>query len=366
MSKVTLLPLLFFIVFKTLGIEAIDNNTNHLYFLDSAVVYQHDLSGLKLQNKWKVSDDTAFIQAFYKLKHHEDADFNRVKRRLRIANYLNLTCYNDKVFIAARFFSLDTSKQGWEYMLIEYSEELEFRNMYILKQASSPRFGRVEIYPRFKLLFNTRQEVLLTVSVPPDTKGRQDSAYNFAVFAMDAKRSELRFKRSLKVATAWPRMKTIVFNNYPKGLLTYPVKVPIEFTEHPAYFSFPYMIINNFKGTSTYDPLYHVQYAIDSSKRLDGNMSDQPLGVFFNALNTTALVRAYNYQNGALKFILSNWMGRSNTLAEVQIANGKESVRLLVQDEDFKNKWFHYAGDQIVVIKTSENGYELAFMQFYD
>ncbi len=343
------------------GIEAIDNNTKHLFFIDDGTILKYDIATLKQGQQLKICKDTAFINSFYRkwIIPNNGPNLNNVTRRFAKASYFNLTCYNQKVFIAVSYISFDTTKDSRDYLLLEYTKELNFTNFYMLKGAGISAYGNARLYPWFKLHFNKTDEVLLFNQPSIFKVNSPDSAFNFCVYKLDAKKNEMRFSKVLNSPKPEQDITTDCFCMANHQMYCYPIEIPISFSLTPCWFHFPYVVLRNWNGKNTFDPFHHIRYAHDSLNLVLNGISNNFQDAYKLIFPSRESLSAYSYQNDTLKFLLKNYGGEKDKLAVMTIIGSKYQVAFLKALPDSENTFFHFVVGKVVGISKEGNEYLL-------
>ncbi|MDI1233594.1 MAG: hypothetical protein PSX81_04880 [bacterium] len=352
-----------FVCLQIRAVESIDDNGKSVFFLDKSKINQHDLSGFKFQRQLDLLSDTALINTFYrKYKCPYPLDFKLVKRRLSIANYDNINCFEDKIFVTARFLTLDSNRKRMEYIIIEYTADLKFKQLYLLYSSLLRNEGNAFLYPRFRLLFNNQNEVMFTTRFSLKSKST-DSMGSFAVYKMNAKSGELQFSRLLNVPKPIKDFIVQDFSLYPFGHIMYPISIPFNFSNSPAYFCFPYCIVRNFNGSKVMDPFHHVSYNRDSFlKHCYVDLKMTSLGQAFNRTPTRELVLAYSTNKDTLQLLVGNYQSQKNKLAIVEIIGKQIEITALKSEVDLASTYFQMINHKVLAIHEENGAYALNYI----
>ncbi len=345
------------------AVESIDNNGKSVFFLDKSKINKYDLVELKFQNKLDLLNDTALMNSFYRMyKCSYKLKSEVVKRRLSIAKYDNINCYDDRIYVTARFLSLDTTRDGgMEYLLIEYSSNLKFKRLYLMRN-SRINDGMALIYPRFRLLFNQQNEVMFATRhrIPSNSK---DSMGCFAVYKMNAKNGDLRFNRLLNVPKPIKELFSYEFSLYPFGYIVYPMFIPINFTNSPAYFCFPYSIVRNYNGVKVMDPFHHTSYNLDSIKyHLNPDLKLSSLGNLMNLTPVRELVLSYYTNKDTLQLLVGNYHTQKNKLAIVSIIGKHIEMKALTSEVNLGTTYFQIINNKVLAIRLESDAYVLNYI----
>lgn len=359
-----LIAFIFIVQQKVFGLDAIDHNKQYIYVMDKGQVYRYAQGIHDEKGKFDISKDTIFTNHYfnnYAKPFCKDKQIIRTK--MAAAFYTNLTCFNDKVFIAAQYASFTPEVSAFEYVILEYSSDMKFQNCYVLKYSSDSKFGGTILYPRFKMQYSNQNEVLLSVVNPTPTKWK-DSAYTLANYTMDAKRCVLSFKNLVATPTTAPSITGVCYFNNPRPMLCFPVNIPLNFSQHPVIFSFPYLIFRNWNKHRMFDPFHHFQYAYDSLRRLSLNIGLVSTGTFYNFLRTHELLLAYQYENDTLKMVLRNYGSKDQQLVLVTMVKDTYTSRYITTaNNDFDDAYYHFVGNKIVEVRKYSEGFDVKVVE---
>ena len=346
------------------ALDAIDHNKQYIYVMDKGQVNRYANGVYDEKGKYAIHSDTNFINRFYNdFAKPFCKDKMLIKKKLGAAFYTNLTCFNDKVFIAAQYASFTPEISSFEYVIVEYNADMKFQNCYVLKSTGDSRIGRINLYPRFKMQYSNKNEVLLSVINTTTTK-YNDSAYTLANFIMDAKRCELRFKNLVATPTTAPAITGVCLFNTPKPALCFPLPIPLNYSQHPITFSFPYLIFRNWNKHRMFDPFHHFQYAYDSLRRVSLNIGLVSTGTFYNYLRTHELLLAYQFENDTLKMILRNYGSKDQQLVVVKMVKDTYTATYLkTPNNDFDDAYYHFIDNKIVEVRKYTEGFELKVVE---
>ena len=342
------------------ALDAIDHNKQYIYVMDMGQVNRYANGVYDEKGKYAIHSDTNFINRFYNdFAKPFCKDKMLIKKKLGAAFYTNLTCLNDKVFIAAQYASFTPEVSGSEFVIIEYNADMQFQNCYVLKNPGDFRSGSVSIPPRFKMQYSAHNEVLLSLFHGAENKTK-DSIYSLANFVMDAKRCELRFKSLVATPTTAPSLTGVCYFNNPKPALCFPVYLPLNYGQHPVILSFPYLIFRNWNKYRMFDPFHHFQYAYDSIHKLSLNMGLVSMGTFYNYLKTHELLLAYQFENDTLKMILRNYGSKDQQLVVVKMVKDTYTATYLkTPNNDFDDAYYHFIDNKIIEVRKYTEGFDL-------
>lgn len=361
MNRFLLLFISLFLIQNNLwALDAIDHNQQYIYVMDKGQVNRYTLGVYEAKGQYTIGTDSNFINRFYNdFAKPFCKDKGTIQKKLGSAFYTNLTCFNNKVFIAAQYASFTPDISTFEFVISEYNAEMQFQNCYVLKSGSVSRIGGLNLYPRFKMQYSNHNEVLLSVINPTATK-YNDSAYTLANFTMDVKRCELRFKNLVATPTTAPAITGVCMFNSPKPALCFPVPIPLNYSQHPITFSFPYLIFRNWNKHRLFDPFHHFQYAYDSLRRMSLNIGLVSTGTFYNYLRTHELLLAYQFENDTLKMILRNYGSKDQQLVVVKMVKDTyTATNLKTPNNDFDDAYYHFINNKIVEVRKYSEGFDL-------
>ncbi len=364
LTKLTLLGFIMSFSINAFCIEAIVHNSSNIFFLDSGTLFKYNLEGNIQIQKRLIYSDTSFQGSFLR-NYKKGGILNKqiALRRLKIAQYENIILNNDNILVAVRFLSLDSSRGNFEIMLVEFDQTFRFKRIYFLHECSSPKFGTVDLYCRFKIHLKNKNEILLSLIVPPQGKLNIDSEFNFATFKLDHKRNELIFSKLIATKKDILKMQIHVFNYYPFDNFYFPIQIPINYSEKPIYFSFPYLIVHNYQNGERLDPFDHTSYN-KTHPQFKFNSFDKkwPHGILFNAISTPQLVHEYKLEKDTLNFIITNYSDSKPSPYLIKLFNGKQTITPLRSNYDELNSWYHFINSKIIEISFSENKYKIEYI----
>ncbi len=366
LTKTILLGIIMSFSINAFCIEAIVHNSSNIFFIDSGTLYKYNLDGnIQIQNRL-IYSDTSFQGSFLRnYKKRETLNKQIALRRLKIAQYENIILYNDNILIAVRFLSLDSSRDNFEIMLVEFDQTFHFKRIYFLHECSSPKFGTVDLYCRFKIHLKNKNEILLSLIVPPPEKLNNDSEFNFATFKLDSKRNELIFSKLIATKKDPLKMQIHVFNYYPFDKFYFPIQIPINYSSQPIYFSFPYLVVHNYKKNERLDPFDHTSYN-KTHKQLKFNSFDKnwPHGILFNSVSTPQLVHEYNFEKDTLSFIITNYSDINQSPQLITFFDGKQTIKPLQSSYYNLNTWYHFINSKIIEISYNKNNYVIKYIKY--
>ena len=345
---------------ELLALDAIDHNKQYIYVMDKGQVSRYALGVYDIKGQHTIGTDTNFIDRFYNdFAKPFCKDKGLIKKKLGAAFYTNLTCFNDKVFIAGQYASFTPDVSRFEYVIIEYNAELQFKNCYVLKNPDDLRSGSVSIPPRFKMQYSAHNEVLLSLFHGSENKTK-DSIYSLANFVMDAKKCELRFKNLIPTPTTIRPIQGVCVFNHPRPTFCFPYFIPLNYAKHPVTFLFPYLIFENWNKQKIVDPFHHFEYALDSNYQVNTNVGNASMGTFYNYIRTRELPLACNFENDTLQMVLRNYASNDQQLVLLTMVMDEYKIKVLkTTNNDFDDAYFHIVGDKVVEVRKYTEGFDL-------
>jgi hypothetical protein len=346
------------------ALDAIDHNKQYIYVMDKGQVNRYAIGVYDEKGKYAIHSDTNFINRFYNdFAKPFCKDKMLIKKKLGAAFYTNLTCFNDKVFIAAQYSSFTPDVSGSEFVIVEYNADMQFQNCYVLKNPGDFRSGRVSIYPRFKMQYSDKNLVLLNVVVPNENK-LKDSIYALAAYVMDQKKCELRFKNLIAIPNTIKTLQGVCVFNNPRPAKCFPAHMPLNFAQHPVTISFPYLIFRNWNKHKIFDPFHHFQYAIDSVYTLPTSIGPVSVGTFYNFLRTRELPLACDFENDTLQMVLRNYASNDQQLVLLTMVKDEYKIKVLkTTNNDFDDAYFHIVGGKVVEVRKYTEGFDLKALE---
>lgn len=363
-SKLTFIVLFICLQFNSINaesIEGITHDSSSFYFLSSSIISKINQKTHVKEKEVDLSNDITFINQTLtycinnKLKIIEKSS---IQKKIKSGRFLNLSIYSGQVYVSIMVPSLeDPNEKNWAILLLKLDKDLNVINLFVLKNASNLKFGTVSCYPRFSNFLLSKDEIILPSIISPAPK--KDSIAYYAVFKLDPKKSEMRFKKNIYSINQRPFIISNIFLKHPENRIVYPINILIKLNANvPTFIQYPFVVIRNYNTQKAFDPFNQIKYANDSLTKLISFDTKIDNGELLNGINGRQIILCYEYKNDTLNILIKN--AQNNKLSLLEITNSKiKTQNFKTSNFDLEDSYFYIINKQIFRISRLEKTYSI-------